>query len=198
VYQYLKKRRRDAIKTWMQILSQNPADLLALKFLTTACFYLGDSETMAEACRASVDFVPSVDRHHVWAMLAFALVEKGNVESAERYACRALQRCYHSSWAIHALCHVYLEQNRIIEGMELLSGNDGQWQRHESLTCHIFWHWAIFYLQNDDMTGALEIYDSEIFQRVRQTKGFPMDVCDAVSLLIRKFAKSISGRDGRH
>lgn len=185
IHHYMHGQRRRAIQSWLEILSEAPADLLALKFLTTACFYIGDTDTMCEACMATVDFVPNNDRHHIWSMFAFALVEKGNAEMAEKFANRALRQCFHSAWALHALCHILLEQGRIEEGMELLSGNDKEWRRHDGLACHIYWHWAIFSLHSDEIADALCLYDQEIFPRVVQSGGFPMDLSDAVSLLIR-------------
>ncbi|SPQ98797.1 unnamed protein product (mitochondrion) [Plasmodiophora brassicae] len=176
-------RRSDAIESWFAIVVANPTDLLALKFLTTACFFAGNSHVMEEACRIAVPAVNHDARHHVYAMLSFACVENGRIEEAERYAVRALLQRYEDPWAVHALAHVRLEQERYAEGVELLSGNDSSWSRHADLACHIYWHWAIFLIHLGRVGEALDIFDGKIVAELHRSAGYAMDVSDAVSLL---------------
>ncbi|KAK3724236.1 hypothetical protein QZH41_011720 [Actinostola sp. cb2023] len=56
-------------------------------------------------------------------------------------------------------------------------------EKGETLACHNFWHWALYHIEMGEYDAAVDIYDSQVGQRVKS--GAMLDLVDASSLLYR-------------
>lgn len=181
-------RRAAAIRVWQRILSRHPDDIMTLKFVTMAAFYVGDTAAMREACQGAV-MIDDADRHHLDAMHAFALIQCRRIGAGHRLAVRALTVDDGAPWAVHALMHAHWERGDHNAGLDLCDRRLGGRRRGDDfgddLSCHLYWHWALFAFESDRAPLALRIFDQHLIPAIRRSRAYPMEVADAVSLLWR-------------
>lgn len=65
-------------------------------------------------------------------------------------------------WAVHAAAHVYEMQSRTDEGRRLLADMEEHWESAALLSCHMYWHWNLFALEDGEYRGAMSRYDGKI------------------------------------
>ncbi|XP_014675488.1 PREDICTED: tetratricopeptide repeat protein 38-like [Priapulus caudatus] len=92
-------------------------------------------------------------------MYAFGLCETNDYSQAEMYARKGLELIPKDGWATHALAHVYEMQGRSQEGISFLSRTLDNWTACSYLSCHNFWHWALYHIERGEYTAALDLYD---------------------------------------
>lgn len=163
------------------ILAEWPRDLVTLKLRQYHDFIRGRFGDMLTLARRSEEAAGDIAALH--GMLAFAFEQCHDLEAAERSARQALDMDPAEPWAQHALAHVFLTHGRIEEGVAFLEGKSSGWSHLTSfMYTHLWWHLALFYLAQNRVDEALEVYDRHCWSRERS---FSQDQIGAVSLLVR-------------
>jgi len=163
------------------ILIEWPRDLVTLKLRQYHDFIRGRFTDMLAIALKSEDAAGDIAALH--GMLAFGFEQCHDLTAAERSARRALEMDPSEPWAQHALAHVFLTQGRIEEGIVFLEERSAGWEHLTSfMYTHLWWHLALFYLAENRVDEALEIYDQHCWGRERS---FSQDQVGAVSLLVR-------------
>lgn len=180
-----------AIAGWETILDGHPRDLLALFLAHNSNFWLGRPQDM----RASVERVrgqwsPAVPGFG--AMLAcrcFASEECGDFLAAEPDGRRSVAEDPENFWATHAVAHILEMQARRAEGIAWLGELAPHWGGANNLRHHLWWHRALYHLENGEMDVVLALYDAE-FRNLASplTIAIPdlhIDMQNAASMLAR-------------
>ena len=169
---------------WKDILDDAPQDLLALRLHHFLSFWQGQRGSLRDAPLASLAAMDetSPGRGFVLGMAAFGHEECGSYIEAERLGREAVERNGDDLWAIHAVSHVLEMQGRHEEGAAWLDYPFGTWSDRNPFKDHVWWHLALFALEQGDTDRVLDIYDRE----VKVDEGvFYLDVQNAASLLMR-------------
>ena len=95
-------------------------------------------------------------------MQAFGLCETGRFDEAGKTALKGLELNREDAWSTHANAHVFEMTSRPDEGIAFLSKTVNDWQPAGLLSCHNFWHWAVFHIENGETEAALDLFDSEV------------------------------------
>lgn len=181
---WLARDLRGALRRYGAIAADYPHDTLALKVAHFGDFSGGRPDRMRERTGASLAHWRE-DMHgfdHVLAMHAFALVESGDVAHAEAAARRALVIDPDNAAAIHALAHVMEMQGRSGEGIAWLRSCRSAWTQNFAYADHLWWHLALYALDQGDIETALRIHDD----RLQPLAGAPASaLVDASALLWR-------------
>ncbi|MEM6903456.1 MAG: tetratricopeptide repeat protein, partial [Pseudomonadota bacterium] len=101
---------------------------------------------------------------------------------AEAWGKRGLDINTDDAWGLHAVTHVYEMQVDTKTGLSWLEDNRPAWADCNNFRDHVWWHMALFALQDGDVDRALSLYDTEV--RSDQTDYF-RDIANAASLLQR-------------
>jgi len=151
-----------AIATWESILRVHPHDAVAFRLAHFVNFWLGRPQDMV----ASVERVISSWSEDIpgYAMIlgcrCFAQEEAGNYLAAEPSGRRAIELDPRDLWAAHAVAHVMEMQGRRSEGIEWLTMLAPNWEGSHNLQHHLWWHCALFKLEQGDHAAVLELYDT--------------------------------------
>ena len=174
----------DACRTWESILVETPQDLLALRLHHGMSFWLGRREALRNAPAAVLGRIAESTPGYgvVLGMFAFGLEECGDYPRAEEFGRRAQTLNPDDLWALHAVAHVMEMQGRHEEGREWLDRPFDAWADRNPFKDHVWWHAALFALEEGDDERVLEIYEHEV--RIDDV-GFYLDVQNAASLLMR-------------
>jgi hypothetical protein len=179
------------LATWEAILRRHPHDVLALRLAHFTAFWLGRPQDMlASIERVLPDW--TADMPHYAALLGcrcFANEECGNHLAAEPDGRRAIELDPGDLWAAHGVAHVLEMQGRRQEGIAWLTGLAPNWEGSNNLQHHLWWHCALYHLEQRDFAAVLALYD----QRFRNlasalTQAAPdlyIDVQNAASMLFR-------------
>ena len=173
-----------ACRSWESILIAAPCDLLALRLHHLMCFWRGHRECLRAAPAAVLGRIAenTPGYGNVLGMLSFGLEECGDYLRAEPLGRRAQDLNPEDLWALHAVAHVMEMQGRHEEGREWLERPFGIWADRNPFKDHIWWHAALFALEEGDDERVLDIYEHEV--RIDRV-GFYLDVQNAASLLMR-------------
>ncbi|HET7363226.1 MAG TPA: tetratricopeptide repeat protein [Burkholderiales bacterium] len=168
---------RAARAAYDAILSSEPGDFVALWCSQIIDYYLGEPQALRErTARVLQALAPSTPGYHaVLAMHAFGLEECGEYEAAEATARRALELEPGDQRALHALVHVFEMQGRPKAGLRAIAAH----ARRATLSNHLWWHAALFHLQEGRPDAALRVYE-----RCMRLGGLA-ELIDASSLLWR-------------
>ena len=173
-----------ACEIWYRLICQYPHDLLAIKLLHNAAFWMGQPALLLNAVAAALpgwrEDEPGFS--YLLGMRAFALEESGDYTAAEADARRAIEQNPEDLWALHALAHVLEMQSRIGEGIALFDRPIDCWDDRNPFRGHLWWHAAMFRVDARHYDAALELYDQAI--RAADTP-FYLDVQNSASLLAR-------------
>ncbi|CAD5118358.1 DgyrCDS7067 [Dimorphilus gyrociliatus] len=177
---------KTACDIWDDILIDYPNDILALKFAHDSYFYLGYQRKMRDSvARVFPSWNKSIPLYgYLHGMLAFGLCETNLYADAEKSAKTALSINSKDAWATHALAHVLEMTGRQIEGISFMSSTVTDWSFCGMLSCHNFWHWAVYHIEKGEYQAALDIYDSAVGTASIKS-GTMLDIVDACSLLYR-------------
>ena len=172
------------------ILIDCPTDALAVQMAHLFDFYQGDSRNLRDrVARVLHAWSPSVPGYHaVLGMHAFGLEECAEYERAEAAGREALELQPRNGWAHHAVAHVMEMQGRRDDGVEWMRSRQPAWAEDSFLAVHNWWHWALFFLDQDELGQALQIYDGGI--RQARSEGV-LDVIDAAALLWRFLLRGV-------
>lgn len=171
-----------AIRLFRNIVECWPHDLIAAKLCQVIELGCGD---FAGMIRTSSMAASTDDRSgHALGLHAFALEQSGDPGLALRFARRAIELspgC--DPWAQHAVAHAMAALDQPVEGRAFLHAHANDWDRCSSfMLTHNWWHMALFSLDLEDDTGALDLFDERIWG-VR--KEHCQDQVNAISLLAR-------------
>jgi hypothetical protein len=141
-----------------------PLDILALTVAHALDFRLGNRRMLRDrVAQVLPEWDTSVPGYaSVLAFYAFGLEENCQYRRAEKMARRALVLDPLHVGAIHVIAHVMEMQGRAREGLEFLAQTESAWRGTMSSAVHLAWHRALFFLETDDPTSALQVYDAQI------------------------------------
>lgn len=89
-----------------------------------------------------------------------------------------------NGFATHSLAHVYEHEGRYKEGLSFLTKTEDNWKFCTNFKCHIYWHKALFMIEEKNYEGAIEIWKDHIYPIALRTKIY-LYMADMVSLLYR-------------
>ena len=183
-----------ALERYGAIIVDSPRDIIALAAAHALDFRLGLRRMLRDrVAQVLPEWHPEMPGYaSVLAMYAFGLEENGQYRRAEKMARRALEVDPRHPAAIHAIAHVMEMQGRTREGLEFLAATETAWM-DTSFSVHLFWHRALFYLDQDDARSALAVYDAQI-ARARTIS----ELADASALLWRLQLRSVRVSDRWH
>lgn len=153
-----------AIELWGRASMAYPHDLLALQFAHVGDFFLGYSHMLRDRVAR---VLPHWDRGipgygFVMGMYAFGLEEAGDYAQAEVCGREAVALNKQDGWAVHAVTHVMEMQGRAQEGANFLAAGVDGWAPNSMFAFHLWWHKALFHLEENDAVSALDIFDNGI------------------------------------
>ena len=156
-----------AVGCFESILENHPTDLLALVFLQSELFWLGD---MVRSKRVSTRLLPhwnsDVPGYPAFlAIRAFDLEESNAFQEAEQVAQEALILNPGDVWGAHAFAHVMYMQNRMDEGIAWMAERESLWQNANQMQFHLAWHQCLFLAERTEHEMMLNIYDTRIRNR---------------------------------
>jgi tetratricopeptide (TPR) repeat protein len=169
---------------WEQILVGWPLDLLALRQHTGTLFWTGDKRHQAEVSAGVAGHWGSQTPGyaHFLSAHAFAMEEIGQYAVGERCAREALALQPQDLWALHGLVHVFEMQDRVREGIELLSDAARFLNDYNLFRGHLWWHLSLFKFSQGRFDEVLDLFDREVYPK---SSTFYIDVQNGASLLAR-------------
>ena len=180
--EWANKRINQAIAYCEEVVARYPQDLLAVQQGQYHYFYKGDPTGLTTIAGSALN--TNAGNHYLMGMLAFGLEQSHKLSEAERLARFALEINRADPWAQHAVAHVLETQGRYHEGLAWMESFTDTWENCNSmLYTHNWWHIALFYLADGEISKALSIYDAHIWGKAN--KSSPKDQVGAISLLIR-------------
>ena len=171
----------DAAERWDQITQEYPHDFTAYRFVHDVCLHIGDDTVRVPSARRAAEVWPTGSRGRGLAegMLAFALEEVGDYDSAEGFGRSALAMSEGDAWARHALAHVYESTGRHDDAIELLLPPSDRWTQQNLFSNHLWWHVGLRLLNHGDTDGAIAMSDAQLRSVT------PFGLADSTSLLWR-------------
>jgi hypothetical protein len=180
-----------ALAVWEGILGDHPTDIVAVRLAHFNNFWLGRPQDM----RASVERVlPSWSRElagygTVLSCRCFAHEECGDHATAEPAGRAAIEIDPGDIWGTHAIVHVMEMQGRRREGIAWLTELERHWSGGNNLLHHLWWHQALFHLEQRAFDAVLDLYDRRFRDLTAPlTRAQPdlyIDVQNAASMLCR-------------
>jgi len=173
-----------ACVTWDQVLAEHPRDAMAIQLAHLTDFFLGDAVNLRDRIGRVIgnwdEDTPGYS--FILGMQAFGLEECNQFDRAEAAARGALAIDAYDPWSVHALAHVLEMQNRYEEGQQFMRGSVDNWAPGNGFAFHNWWHLALFHLEQEDYSGALQLYDEQILPDDSEVS---LQMLDASALLWR-------------
>lgn len=175
---------RQAIRALDRASFLDPEDALPVKMAHALRFMLGDAQGMLAAIEDSLARMSLTNPHRGFLLgcKAFALEETGHYLRAEQVGREALSLRPDDAWGLHAVSHVHEMTGRVREGIDWIASHDSTIRGANNFAGHLYWHLALFHLEQNNAAEALALYDAEI--RREPTDDF-RDIANAASLLMR-------------
>ena len=150
------------IAIWELILRSDPLDVVAFRLAHFVNFWLGRPQDMVSSVERVIPAWSEVIPGYVSVLAchSFAHEEAGNYLAAEPSGRRAIELDPGDLWAAHAVAHVMEMQGRRSEGIEWLTALAPNWEGSHNLQHHLWWHCALFKIEQGDNAAALELYDT--------------------------------------
>lgn len=169
-------------------------DAVAMKIAHGLRFMMGDRLGMLKAMRDTPERFDHLPRAKGFMLgcRAFAQEEMGDYDKAEKSGRAALELASDDAWGLHAVAHVYDMNARADAGIKWLETQSDGWAHCNNFGYHVWWHLALFYLDNGDYEKVLAFYDEDI--RKDQTDDY-RDISNATSLLVRLEAEGVDVGD---
>ena len=176
---------------WDGIVTEHPTDVLAFRLAHFNNFWLGRREAML-ASSEQVFSKWGRDMPGYGTILScccFANEECGNYTAAEPSGWAALEIDPADFWGIHAVAHVMEMQARRREGIDLFEKHEQYFAGGNNLIHHLWWHRAMFHLEQREFDVVLDLYDRRFRNLVSPlNQALPdlyIDVQNAASMLFR-------------
>ena len=167
-----------------RVMAACPRDAFALKLVQSIRFVMGDGAGMRRSIEAVHD-VYDLDHPaaaYVNGCYAFTLEETGDYRAAEARGRDAVLRAADDAWGVHAVAHVFDMTGRTREGVTWLANQPETWAHCNNFRYHVWWHLALFHLEQGEYEDVLRLYDTEI--RAEHTDDY-RDISNGASLLMR-------------
>jgi tetratricopeptide (TPR) repeat protein len=172
------------IAIWENVLLEHPTDILALRMAHFCHLQTGDIFAMRDSVarvRHGWDDTMA-DYGIVLGMHSFGLEECGDFPAAEAMGREAVDRNPADIWAVHCVAHVLEMQGRHADGIDWVRSTRSGWEDCNFFTGHIFWHEALYLVEQEKFDGALNLYDSRILDAKSERY---VDMCNEIALLWR-------------
>ncbi|KAL2510192.1 Tetratricopeptide repeat (TPR)-like superfamily protein [Forsythia ovata] len=190
VYYLISPDRDDdvAVELHSKLLQDFPKDLVSLKRAQVLCFYMGRPDLSLKL----VEQVLTINdkENYIYGMLAFPLLELGQMEAALQAGKRGFKINKDDPWSQHALCHVYQYECRFKEAVNFMEECARSWSSLSSfMYTHNWWHVALCYLEGHaPMEKVREVYDQHLWKELERSDAVPAEVyVNAVGLLLRVY-----------
>lgn len=151
-----------ALTAWEGILATHPQDILAFRLHHFLAFWCGAAARMLESAE---QVLPRIDpampgASRLLGCRAFAHEEAGFYTTAEAYGRAAIEEDASDLWAAHAVAHVFEMQGRRAEGTDWVARLQPHWAGANNLKHHLWWHEALYALEQGDHARVLHLYDT--------------------------------------
>lgn len=145
-------------------LERTPLDLFALKLAHALHFLIGDTERLAASVlRALPRWDPAAPgRAFVLGCAAFAHVERGALEAAERLGRQAIDTDPTDAWGRHAVGHALAAAGRRDEGIAWLAGGRDLLPTLGNFGGHLAWHEALLLTEAGRPEEALALHRAHV------------------------------------
>ncbi|XP_033940867.1 tetratricopeptide repeat protein 38 [Pseudochaenichthys georgianus] len=185
-----------ACELWEDILVDHPTDMLALKFVQDAYFYMGAQLQLRDSvARVLPYWKPHMPLFsYLNGMYSFGLMECRLYDQAEKVAMEGLAMAPGDAWSVHSVAHVYEMTAQVDKGLKFMESREKDWQVSDVLASHNYWHWALCFIEKGQYEAALQIYDSQVFRRCKAT-GSMLEAVDASSMLYRLELEGVCVKD---
>lgn len=193
VVSYMVSEDRDddvAVELHSKLLDEFPRDLLSLKRAQILCFYMGEAELSLKLVNKVL--AVNQDTNYIYGMLAFALLELGQMKEAEEAARKGFEIKKQDFWSHHALCHVLQFKCRFKEAVEFMEECSTTWKSCSTfMYTHNWWHVALCYLEGGaPISEVLKVYDEHIWKELEKSDASPAEVyLGALGLLLRVYVR---------
>ncbi|TXG56429.1 hypothetical protein EZV62_017742 [Acer yangbiense] len=171
---YLISQDRDddvAVELHSKLLKKFPKDLVSLKRAQVLCFYMGRPDLSLDLVQQVLPYNQQED--YVYGMLAFPLLELGQMADAEEAAKKGFEINKRDFWSQHALCHVLQYECRFKEAVQFMEECSSTWG-----SCH------------SPIRKVLEVYDNHIWKELEKTDAvYPEVYLNALGLLLRFYVR---------
>jgi hypothetical protein len=180
-----------ALSVWEQIVAEYPQDLLAFRLHHFTAFWMGAPERMlALVEQAMPRWSPAMPGYgSVLACRCFAHEECGSYLIAEHAGRDAVALDAGDLWAAHGVAHVLEMQGRRAEGLDWIAALEPNWEGGNNLMHHLWWHQAMFHMEQRDFAAVLMLYDTRfrnLDSKVTQAQpDLYIDMQNAASMLYR-------------
>ncbi|OJY63450.1 MAG: hypothetical protein BGP12_10455 [Rhodospirillales bacterium 70-18] len=168
---------------------------LLVKLATMLRFLGGDGAGMRRATTAVLPhWAPEHPGYgYILGCHAFALEETGDFAAAEAAGRAAIAAAPEDPWAVHAVAHVLEMTKRPAEGIAWIEGCRQGWSGCNNFAYHLYWHLALFHLEQGDTARVLALYDRAIRPDRSEDN---RDFANAASLLwrLRQDGVPVGGR----
>ncbi len=173
-----------AARLYGDLVRDYPRDRLALLVAHGLDFRLGWREMMRERIAAVLPHWDARDPEYgyVLGMHAFGQEETGRYDLAMATAEKSLELVADNASAIHVIAHVLEMRGPPDKGIAWLKKTQPIWSGNAGFRIHLAWHLALFELDADAASEALETYDKLI---APQLDGGNNGLVDASALLWR-------------
>ena len=116
--------------------------------------------------------------------LGWSHTEAGKLAAGERFTRRALELRRENAHGAHAMAHFFAEADEPEDGAAFVEDWLPGYEPEATLYAHLHWHLALWRLQEEDLDGALELYEEALAPKVNAAP--PINVIsDTASLLWR-------------
>ncbi|XP_019076247.1 uncharacterized protein LOC100262208 isoform X2 [Vitis vinifera] len=132
------------------------------------------------------------NENYIYGMLAFSLLECGQMVDAEKAAKRGFEINKQDCWSQHALCHVLQYECRFKEAVEFMEECSSSWSLCSSfMLTHNWWHVSLCYLEgHSSIRKVLEVYDNYIWKELERPDAASAEVyLNALGLLLRVYVR---------
>lgn len=181
---WLDRDMKRALQLYGEIAERDPKDTLALRVAHFGDLQWGRTDMLRERIVAALRHWHAGEPGygHVLAMYAFGLAEAADPALADAVGREALRFEPRQCGAVHAVAHALEMQGRSAEGAAWLEGTRGIWHASPAFAVHLWWHDALFRLDQGDLGAVLHILDERVMgQRDADTA----TLVDASALLWR-------------
>jgi hypothetical protein len=168
-----------------------PRDLLALSAGHQIDFFSGDAVSLRDRIGRALSAWSDEDPQtgFLFGMYAFGLEECNQYGQAADAGGRAVEANPDDVWGIHAVVHTYEMRGAIPDGVRFMRDRRQNWADGNFLNVHNAWHYALYLLQADDISGALGVYDTLLHHE--HSEDVALELLDATALLWRLHLEGI-------
>ncbi|KAL6350457.1 hypothetical protein AAG906_019104 [Vitis piasezkii] len=179
-----------ALELHSKLLKDFPRDLVSLKRAQVFCFYMGRPDLSFNLVQQVLH--ENQNENYIYGMLAFSLLECGQMVDAEKAAKRGFEINKQDCWSQHALCHVLQYECRFKEAVEFMEECSSSWSLCSSfMLTHNWWHVSLCYLEgHSSIRKVLEVYDNYIWKELERPDAASAEVyLNALGLLLRVYVR---------